>query len=344
VFLKKLFNFSKDYSYYLEKGDRYFSEERFADARDAFSEALEKIDQGDNNDISIKNSLHEKFVESGNRLGWLNLSEAEHVLLNNEDLKKAEEHLHIVLQLAEDPLLREKAEKMLAGQVADTAGNGNIEAVHSCGSCKGDHGEAGHDEGPGMDQTMHLEDRFALYIHTLPEDLPKRYGEMGENFAHGCLLNLDGDLDGALMVFEELSAAGENDILDYEKAIIYYHKGDSRKCEELLKGALEFNGSNPLCYIGLVQLYTEVGRGEEALPVLERMISADLIPDQARIMLGDVYMLLQDESMAVECFKQLLSSPGVARQAAERLIPLLENQGRSEEAAYLAKKFAKGCS
>lgn len=343
MFLKKLFNFSKDYSYYLEKGDRYFSEERFADARDAFSEALEKIDQGDNNDISIKNSLHEKFVESGNRLGWLNLSEAEHAL-NNEDLKKAEDHLRIVLQLAEDPLLREKAEKMLAGQVADTAGNGKIEAVHSCGSCKGEHGEAGHDEGHGMDQTMHMEDRFALYIHTLPEDLPKRYGEMGENFARGCLLNLDGDLDGALTVFEELSAEGENDILDYEKAIIYYHKGDSRKCEELLKRALEFNGSNPLCYIGLVQLYTEVGRGEEALPVLERMISTDLIPDQARIMLGDVYMLLQDESMAVECFKQLLSSPGVARQAAERLIPLLENQGRSEEAAYLAKKFAKGCS
>jgi tetratricopeptide (TPR) repeat protein len=275
-------------------------------------------------------------------LGRLNLEEAGHAL-NNGDLKKAEEHLRIVLELAEDPALREKAEKMLAGAGTGTAGSGKIEPVHSCGSCTGEHGEAGDDEGYGIDASMHMEDRFALYIHPLPEDLPKRYGEMGEVFARGCLLNLDGDADGALRVFEELSGQGENDILDYEKAIIYYHKGDTRKCEELLKRGLEFNGSNPLCYIGLVQLYTEIGRGEEALPVLERMIKTKLIPDQARLMLGDVHMLLQDESMAEECFKQLLSASGVARQAAERLVPLLEKQGRSEEAAYLAKKFAKGC-
>jgi predicted negative regulator of RcsB-dependent stress response len=343
VFLKKLFNFRKDFSYYQEKGDRYFSAERFADARDAFSEALEKIDRGDNNNISIKISLRDKLAECGNRLGRLNLTEAEHAL-NNGDLKKAGEHLHIVLELAEEPALREKAENMLAGTGTATACNGKNEATNSCGSCKGDHDNTGHDEDHGIDPTMHMEDRFALYIHTLPEDLPKRYGEMGEKFARGCLLNLDGNVDGALTVFEELSAEGENDILDYEKAIIYYHKGDSRKCENLLKKALEFNGYNPLCYIGLVQLYTEIGRGKEALPLLERMISADLVPDQARMMLGDVYMLLQDESMAVECFKRLLSSPGVARQAAERLIPMLEKQGRSEEAAYLAKKFAKGCS
>lgn len=343
MFLKKLFNFSRDYGYYLEKGDRYFSEERFADARDAFSEALEKIDQDDNKDLSIRNTLREKFAECGNRLARMNLDEAAHAL-NNGDLKKAEDHLRIVLELAEDPALREKSEKMLARAGTATAVTGEIDAEHSCGSCKGEHVDAGHDEDHWTDQTMHLEDRFALYIHPLPEDLPLRYAQMGEKFARGCLLNLDGDMDGALRVFEELSGAGENDILDYEKAIIYYHKGDSRKCEGLLKKALEINGMNPLCYIGLVQLYTENGRGDEALPVLERMISTGLIPDQARVMLGDVYMLLQDESRAEDCFKQLLSSTGVARQAAERLIPLLEKQGRSEEAAFLAKKFAKGCS
>jgi tetratricopeptide (TPR) repeat protein len=342
VFLKKLFTFSKDYSYYLEKGDRYLSEERFADARDAFAEALEKINRVENSDISIKNSIRDKFVECGNRLGWLNLGEAGHAL-NNGDMKKGEEHLRIVLELAEEPALREKAEKMLAGAGAGSAGPGKSEAAHSCASCTGEHGEADQDEGHGTDQTMHVEDRFALYIHPLPEDLPKRYAEMGEKFARGCILNMDGDADGALREFDELSRSGENDILDYEKAIIYYHKGDSRKCEELLKKALAFNGLNPLCHISLVQLYTEGGRGEEAVPVLERMISTDLIPDQARLMLGDVYLLLQDGKRAEDCFKQLLSAPGVARQAAERLIPLLEKQGRSEEAAYLAKKFAKGC-
>jgi tetratricopeptide (TPR) repeat protein len=341
VFLKKLFNFNKDYSHYLEKGDRYFSEERFADARDAFREALERIEQGDENDIPKKNLIRGKIAESGNRLGWLNLTEAEHAL-NSGDLKKAEDHLRIVLELAEDPTLREKAEKILAGPGAETTNDKKYEANNSCNSCKGDDGEVSHED-HGIDESMHMEDRFALYIHPLPEDLPERYAEMGDKFAGGYLMNVDGDADAALKVYEELSEEKENDILDYEKAIIYYHKGDTRKCEKLLKKALEINSTNPLCYIGLVQLYTESGRVAEALPVLDRMISTDLIPDQARLMQGDAYMLLQDESSAVESYSQALTSPGVARQAAERLVPLLEKHGRSEEAAYLAKKFSKGC-
>lgn len=44
MFLKKLFNFGKDYNHYLEKGDRYLADERFADARNAYGEALEKIE------------------------------------------------------------------------------------------------------------------------------------------------------------------------------------------------------------------------------------------------------------------------------------------------------------
>jgi len=341
VFLKKLFNFSKDYSHYLEKGDRYFSEERFADARDAFSEALERIEQADDNDISKKNAISEKFAECGNRLGWLNLTEAEHALKSG-DLQKAEDHLRIVLELAEDPALREKAENLLADPGAEINNCEENEANHSSGSCKGGDGEVGHED-HGMDESMHMEDRFALYIHPLPEDLPKRYAEMGDKFAEGYLLNIDGDADAALKVYEELSEEKENDILDYEKAIIYYHKGDTQKCETLLKKALAFNGANPLCYIGLVHLYTECGRVLEALPVLDRMINSDLIPDQARLMQGDAYLLLQDESSALESYSHVLTSPGVARQAAERLVPLLEKHGRSEEAAYLAKKFSKGC-
>ena len=35
--------------------------------------------------------------------------------------------------------------------------------------------------------------------------------------------------------------------------------------------------------------------------------------------------------------------PKFSSEAAERLVPLLKKQGRTDEAAYLAKKFAKGC-
>jgi predicted negative regulator of RcsB-dependent stress response len=341
VFLKKLFGFDKDYRHYLEKGDRYLQEERYSDARDTFAEAMHKMAKSDAEDISMASLLREKFAETGNRLGEMNLSEAEHAL-NNGDHKKAEDHLRIVSELAEDAALREKAEKLLAGLVAESPRKKINDANHSCFNCKDDSDQTTH-ESHAVDEQPAAEDRFALYIHTLPGNLGERYAGMGEKFAHGCLLNLDGDGEGALKVFLEISAEAENDILDYEIAIIYYQKGDLKNCERQLRRAIELNGLNPLCHLGIVQLLVEIDRVAEALPFLEQMINADILPDQARLLRGDVYLLLEDDTRAVESYSQVLSSPKHAKEAAEKLIPLLEKQGRPEEAAYLAKKFMKGC-
>lgn len=340
MFLKKLFNFGKDHTHYMEKGDRYLGEERFADARDAFAEALERVEENGNGDASLVVSLREKIAITGNMLGRLNLVEAEHAIAGG-DRKKAGDHLQIVLDLADDKGLRERAKELLAGLDSEAPVTMPASAGHNCDDCKG--GESMQGNYHGVDDTMSGEDRLALYFHTLPEDLPERYAGMGEKFARGCLLNLEGDEKGALRIFEEISADLDNDILDYEKAIIYYHNGVTGKCEELLRKAIDLNPLNPLCSIGLVHLYTETGRAGEALPVVERMIGNDLIPEQARLMQGDIHILLRDETKALESYSTVLASPKFAREAAERMVPLLENQGRSEEAAYLAKKYAKGC-
>jgi len=342
MFLKKLFNFGKDYNHYLEKGDRYLADERFADARNAYGEALEKIEASGEAALPRIEAVRQKIALTGNMLGRLNLVEAEHAL-SSGDRKKAGEHLRIIMDLADDATLRENSERLLAVLGSEAPEVAHVNAVHNCGSCEGRGAETGNDDQHGTEDNITGEDRLALYFQTLPGDLPERYAGMGEEFARGCLLNLEGNGEGALRVFEELSADTENDILNYEKAIIYYHNGDSGKCEQLLIKAIGLNPVNPLCNIGLAQLYTEIGRGPEALQVLERMISSDLIPEQARMMQGDLYTLLQDESNAIESYSRLLTSPKFAREAAERIVPLLERQGRTEEAAYLAKKFAKGC-
>jgi tetratricopeptide (TPR) repeat protein len=343
MFLKKLFNFSKDYNHYLEKGDRYLADERFADARIAYGEALEKIEAGGGEAaLSLIKPVRQKIALTGNMLGRLNLVEAEHAIAGG-DRKKAEEHLRIIMNLADDATLRENSEKLLASLGTEAPETVNFEPVHNCDSCEERGVETGNDEQHGMDDNITSEDRLALYFHTLPGDLPERYAGMGEEFGRGCLLNLEGNAEGALRVFEDLSAGTENDILDYEKAIIYCRNGDPGKCEQLLIKAIGLNPDNPLCHIGLVQLYTDIDRVPEALQVLEQMISSDLIPEQAMLMQGDLYTLLQDESNAVESYSKLLTSPQFAREAAERIVPLLERQGRTKEAAFLAKKFAKGC-
>jgi len=341
MFLKKLFTFGKDFNHYLEKGDRYLADERFADARTAYCEALEKLEASGKDALFQSEAVRQKIALTGNMLGSLNLVEAEYALASG-DRKKAEEHLHIILELADDANLKENSAKLLAGLNSE-ASEAAVKVDDTCTSCEGTGAGAGNDDLQGMDDSISREDRLTLYFQTLPGDLPERYAGMGDEFARGCLLNLEGNEEEALRVFEGLSRDTENDILNYEQAILCFHQGDSGKCEQLLLKAIALNPGNPLCAIGLVHLYTEIGRGPEALQVLERMISSDLLPEQAMLMQGELYTLLQDESKAVESYSRLLASPKFAREAAERLVPLLEKQGRSEEAAYLAKKFAKGC-
>jgi len=341
VFLKNLFTFKKDFRYYLEKGDIYLGDERYADARDAFAEALSKFEENMDQDVSTKSSIQEKFAETGNRLGQLNLAEAEHALKIG-DQNKAEEHLRMAMEFAQDAVIRENCDKLLAGLASGASLNEITDIDHSCSSCTIDTGQVDHDS-HGAEGLLSAEDRFALYTQTLPGDLPQRYSALGERFAGGCLLNREGNEEGALKIFEELSAEKENDILDYEKAIIYYRNGNLENCEKLLRRSVELNALNPLSLVALVELLAETGRFVEAIPFLEHMINSDLIPDQARLLLGDVLILMEDETKAVETYSQVLTSPGFAKQAADKLIPLLKKQGRNEEAAFLAKKYMKGC-
>ena len=95
--------------------------------------------------------------------------------------------------------------------------------------------------------------------------------------------------------------------------------------------------------MGLVHLYSETGRMEEALQLLERMVASDVMPEQATLMQGDLYAALHDESRAVESYSKLLAAPKFAKESAERIIPILQSQGRDEEAKFLFKKYAKGC-
>lgn len=342
MFLRKLFKFSKDYNHYLEKGDKCLAAERFADARNAYGEALEKLEASGEADLSRIEAVRQKIALACNMLGRLNLVEAEYALSGGDE-KKAEEHLRIILDLANDATLREHAERLLAGLGAEAPVAAPVKTVPTCASCVERIAEAENDDQPGMDDKISREDRLALYFQTLPGDLPERYAAMGEEFARGCFFNLEGNEAEALRAFEALSSDADNDVLCYEKAILYYHQGDPGKCEQLLLKALGLNPVNPLSNIGLVQLYTETGRAPEALQVLERMIAGDVVQEQARLMQGDVYTLLRDETNAVESYSQLLTSPKYAREAAERIVPLLLSQGRSEEAAYLVKKFIKGC-
>jgi hypothetical protein len=140
MFLKKLFKFGKDYNHYLEKGDRYLADERFADARNAYGEALEKIEASGEASPSRIEEVRQKIALTGNMLGRLNLVEAEYALSSGDRIK-AGEHLRIIMDLADDPILRERSERLLS-ELSSEASRTPVQGGHSC-SGRGNGAETG---------------------------------------------------------------------------------------------------------------------------------------------------------------------------------------------------------
>jgi tetratricopeptide (TPR) repeat protein len=333
--------FGRDYRYYKEKGEKSLTEGRYADARGEFAEALQRLPRDCADFAAAAACIEDRMQEAGNRLGEMNLTAAEQALGRGE-LDNAREYLALVHDLAEDVTIREKAEKLRNAFASTTPGDIPANNKYSCSGCAGRDGKTivnSH----ASDVELSPEDRFEILIHTLPGDLPVRYAALGEKFAYGYMLAHDGEDASACNIFKELLACAEDDIVLYETALILHRRGDLSECERLLRRAHTLNEMNPLCCLGLVQLLAEVDRGNEAIPLLDRMIAVDILPDQARVLKGDVLLMLNRELEAMDQYGGALAFPSVAGSAAERLIPMLEGQGRTEEAAYLFKRFMNGC-
>ena len=335
--------FIKDYSQLKAKGDKLFAADHFAEARHMYIEALEKYVSADNQ-AEEQFYLQSQISRTSNKLAELNISEAE-ASFRSGNIHKGAEHLRLSLELADDVSIREKAEALLETSVnlnRNSGDEGKSHGSHGCSSCASaaSPGAALHDT---TAEHLTAAEQFQLLVNTLPGDLAQRYGQLGEKFASAYLLAHTEKEGEALAIMKELLSSGENDIILYETGLLYFRGGEAATCEKLLKRALEINSANPLCYLGLAQLYADAERYGEAVAILGTMLDSDILPDQALVMLGDVHSLRGDFDRAIEIFTAALNAPSLKKIAAERLVRILGKLGREEEAAYLFKTYLKGC-
>ena len=68
--------FNRDHHYYISQGDKFLAVERYAEARNAFDEALSKMKGADFDQPSLMAEVKEKLAITGNKLALLNLAEA----------------------------------------------------------------------------------------------------------------------------------------------------------------------------------------------------------------------------------------------------------------------------
>jgi thioredoxin-like negative regulator of GroEL len=59
--------------------------------------------------------------------------------------------------------------------------------------------------------------------------------------------------------------------------------------------------------------------------------------------LGDVLLAMGDQDGAIERLVEALNIPAVAKTAAQKLVPVFEELGRSADALAVAKRYLKGC-
>ena len=199
---------------------------------------MQKID-GEGEDNGAATGEIKGYLDNiGNRLGLMNVAEAEHAV-GLGDVAKAEEHLRLALELAKDQAVRGKAEELMGslGPADAPSQSKHAQQHHNCSGCgTGTVAVAEHEH--FSDDHLSAQERFELLVHPLPGDLPQRYVAMGEKFAEGYLLVHDGKENEGGRIFQELLEDRESDILLYEIAIINYRNGHVDVSEQQLRRAV----------------------------------------------------------------------------------------------------------
>lgn len=344
AFFKNLFG-GKDPRSTFDKGNRLLAEGRFADARDCYDDALERLGGGD---VTLREEISARRCEACDGLAAINLAEAERCL-HDGDAVKARDHLELAHRFAVAPEIIGRLELLARRLAAPTAVSLAPEPRsegHSCSSCGGGTcappGAAGDAPADASDGHLSPEERFELMTAALPEDLPPRYRALGGRFAEAYLLAHDGDDAAADRILASITIPASQDVILYERALIRHRQGDASECENMLRQAVRVNDRNPLCFLALVDLYAGTGRPEQALELLDAMIDSELLPDQALMIKGDIQEHLGLDGQAIDSYRSLLQSP-YKKDAATRIIPILEKLGRSDEARQLFTRYVKGC-
>lgn len=338
--LKKLF--SKNPADLLARGDRLLEDRHFYEARCAFEDARRLIGRGsgphDGDDLLP--ACEQRIKDANRALAELNVGEAE-VALSRGLPDKALEHLELAKSLTDDTKLREKAEA-LAVQCRENdeeiAATVSASGCSSCSSCAPV--DLVTDE--SSDVPMPLMEYYDLLIQQLPREMYERYANLGEEFAAMYVAASGNRHHDALKLLEEWHDGSSRDIYSYEKGMILFRLGRAGEAEACLRDAIGANGANSLAHLGLALMLAEGRRLPEAGNQLDAMISAGILAEQARLLRADVHLLAGETDQAIEMYSGLLNTTST-RIAAERLHDIMVQRGRSDEAAYIVKRYLSGC-
>jgi tetratricopeptide (TPR) repeat protein len=313
--------------------------ESFFDARTCYEDGL-KCCSDDVSSGDMKTLLSERIVIANHKLAERNFHEAECAHLRGDSVK-AIDHLELVKTLSYDQSLREKADKLLLDYSANHDDKIEQITVSSCGSCAGSSSsECATSPQVHSDDSLPMLEYYELLIQQLPQEEYQRYAGLGEDFACAYIAASRDEHHEALSGFERCVSSLPYDIYCFEKGKVLHRLGNDYESEQLLRSALQCNANNSLAWFTLVLILRESGRFQEALPIIEKMVSEHIMPEQALLLRADILDATGDHENAVNQYVELLQTSH-ARTAAEKLYGILIEIGRHSDAAMILKKYLK---
>lgn len=203
-FFKKLFG-GKSFADQVSDADALFEDERWADARIAYDEALER---GGGNDEQVEH-CEGRIAECLDELAKARIEEADRLMgEGRQDLAEAE--LKSAMELATDPKVIKRARRRLETMEQEDARQ--------------------KAEGP---EELSDDDRWAVLAGNWNEAQQDEYDELGEPLREALLLLHDEEVEPARELLEELLEETE------EPVYLYLEVGRARALDEDLEGAEE---------------------------------------------------------------------------------------------------------
>ena len=334
-FISKMF--SKSPSDLLAKGDKCLESDSFFDARTYYEDGLLRNAGGE-----LEAVFTERIATANLRLAERNLFEAEFAH-SHGDSAKATDHLELAKTLTSDPVIRDKADLLLRAYAEkDDHQQEPLAAASSCNSCSSSSGCA-PSESENSDHSLPLLEYYELLIQQLPAEQCQRYAGLGEDFASAFIAASQDEHQDALAALERCSERIPRDIYCYEKGKLLHRLGLDHESEQLLRAAIQLNSGNALAWLNLALVLREGNRFQDAITVIEAMVSGDIMAGEALLMRADIFEVTGDHESAVNLYVELLQTP-YARPAAEKLYGVLQELGRPDDAAVIFKKYLnKSC-
>ncbi len=326
--------FSKSPQKLEEKGDIYFTSDKFGLAKLEYEAALKLIEKKHPDDTILKEKVLDKLKNSKESLARQHLKTGDE-LVEVDVLDEAKTLFSIALSLTEDPELKKTLiERCNSYDIEILDGEGNDAstpvkepAPRSFGNNNSDHS-------------------FEILCATLPEETAQAYSSYGEHFKEGYIALSNEDFATAAEKLQQAMAdcPATNSLIPIELATALTHLDQSEQAIGLLTLYIQDNPSSIHGISLLCEIFCDLKQFDLAHDVIDRS------PQNIRETLGGVlnkgriYFLENNYQMAETSYRSALDSIGWNDDIARELAMTLNAAGRKEESINIYSELLNKCA